>query len=567
MIVLDYPKTTKAEKPTIIVPPFHTGHLGFVPGTEVDVGLVTPTPGKHRPADSELVISPFSQHTGDMAVLTAVMRDDIGVVARLVRAVAELDINVETEESSSITHLREHSVTLVCDVSTLGERRPVDSTHHLRPYIHSDDSRLLQIVQHVLLHCADGLTWKDPTHTRLALDARMLAGHRISRNAPVRLARSKNFSVAIELPDRVAAGVLMAQTDSDAEDLDYMLISDTDDRSLRVYFLPAAAAAQVHHVGLVHADRPGALAALLKLIAASEFNILTSLVRKETVATSGKGRSIWEAVLQYRGDAADVSRARAHPHAPPLEWIRNQLAAAVTSVDEVAEFDIQVRAPSYPNTSPPTNSEVPASFPLITEARSPKRRAGREVAAPTVAELVSMRREAIRGRSDRTEREQLSNLLARIERSEHAPTIFLSYPMAARTHARFLRSALEAEGRFKVVAHDEKDNKPIVPTVVKKIIASDYFIGLWHHEDAEGGGYSMSPWMHFEYGIALANGKHSIVVHSDKLPEDLWKRVNTGISHPDYSDLSFVTTTIPMIVQHCRERFAHGGRSDETVEG
>src|SRR4051812_46351988 len=104
MLVLDYPKSTSVDDPTIVVPPFHTGHLGFVPGTEVVVGLVRP--GKQPSADSELAITPFyKRDVDDMAVLTAVMHDDVGVVERLVRAVADLGVNVETEESSSITHL------------------------------------------------------------------------------------------------------------------------------------------------------------------------------------------------------------------------------------------------------------------------------------------------------------------------------------------------------------------------------------------------------------------------------------------------------------------------------
>lgn len=555
MLVLDYPKKTSIEEPSIIVPPFHTGHLGFVPGTDVVVGLVRP--GRLRSADAELAITPFSQQD-DMAVLTAVMRDRVGVVERLVRAVADLDVNIEAEESSSIAYLNEHSVTLVCDISRLeGDRSPRDSGNYLTDYVHTQDPRLLQLVENVLLHCAGELAWKDERAPRLALDVRMLAGRQIQLSAPVTLARAPHNAVSIALPDNVADGVLKAQRDPNVDCLDYIFVSDTDDRSLRVYFLPATAAAKVYHVGLVHADRPGALAALLQLTAAAKFNILTSLVRKETVSYQGRGRSVWEAVLEYRGDSPQ-------PHAeagPPSEWIRDRLAAAAKNdLHHIESFDIAVRAPSYPKPATPSNSEVPKAMPLTP--KSDKRRVPVPRTSPPAAmgEMLRNQRAALHGLpSESQERRYLKALLDAIESRTRAPRIFLSYPFAAKDHAAVLRTALEEQDRFSVVTHDQQDGKPIVGRVVEKIIGCEHFIGLWHHEElpiAEGGGHTISPWMHFEYGIALANHKESIIVHSNKLPEKLWKRINPGISHPEYSDLTFISDTVPLIVAHCMEHFA-----------
>jgi hypothetical protein len=87
---------------------------------------------------------------------------------------------------------------------------------------------------------------------------------------------------------------------------------------------------------------------------------------------------------------------------------------------------------------------------------------------------------------------------------------------------------------------------------------SDYFIGIWHHDETlptQDGKYGISPWMPFEYGIANALGKPSLVVHSDRLDEQIWKRINSGIANPEYKDLFFATDTLDRILQYCHRNF------------
>src|SRR3954470_11848707 len=99
MLVLGYTEETDASAPVIQVPPFHTGHLGFVPDTPVRVGLVKESLDvPHR----EVVVTPFKKDTRELAIVTVAMRDQAGVVSRLVGAVAALGFNIEVLESSSI---------------------------------------------------------------------------------------------------------------------------------------------------------------------------------------------------------------------------------------------------------------------------------------------------------------------------------------------------------------------------------------------------------------------------------------------------------------------------------
>ena len=77
---------------------------------------------------------------------------------------------------------------------------------------------------------------------------------------------------------------------------------------------------------------------------------------------------------------------------------------------------------------------------------------------------------------------------------------------------------------------------------------SDAFIGIWHHESSsrQNGKYGISPWMHFEYAVAMSQGKDPLlIVLSDQLDDNVWKRVNPKIAHPQYSDLTFSSKTVP----------------------
>ena len=102
-------------------PPFHTGHLGCRPNTEVTLQLLKAP--RNSTAFCELIVSSFPRSANGTAILTAVMRDSRGVVQRLVSALAELGINIYAEESASIAHLDRHSVSLTLNLDALGRPR------------------------------------------------------------------------------------------------------------------------------------------------------------------------------------------------------------------------------------------------------------------------------------------------------------------------------------------------------------------------------------------------------------------------------------------------------------
>lgn len=111
MLVIDYLRHTESN--SIVIPPFHRGHLGFVPGTPVSVALMTePAPKKYG---CEVFITPFSSHTSNLFKLSCTLRDEPGAVDRVVAAVSSMNLNIVLQESACINHLCHHVANLMLD--------------------------------------------------------------------------------------------------------------------------------------------------------------------------------------------------------------------------------------------------------------------------------------------------------------------------------------------------------------------------------------------------------------------------------------------------------------------
>src|ERR1700689_1336620 len=118
MLVLDYPRpllTIKGDQHAVTIPPFHAGHLGFVPDSEVHIGLLAPytQDGTH----CEVLVTPYESGT-QLGRITCTLLDQRGVVKKLVDAVSSLKVNIVLLETSSIHHSRYHQVNLLFNWGT-----------------------------------------------------------------------------------------------------------------------------------------------------------------------------------------------------------------------------------------------------------------------------------------------------------------------------------------------------------------------------------------------------------------------------------------------------------------
>lgn len=563
MLVLGYAKATNADVPTLEVTPFHTGHLGFVPDTPVRVGLVNESPEvPHR----EVVVTPFKKDTRDLALVTVAMRDRAGVVARLVSAVAALGFNIEVLESSSIKQLHNHSVTLLVQLSKpLGGLSVEDETPTAIQRVYQGYDSIFPVenfacvclFESIVAHCADIIEWKPPTgETRFPdIEIRRYPDRRTQSDfvvQPLVPAPGKNLHVHIDLPNEIANGLRSVVSDGR---LEYLLVSDTTTRALHAFFMQPELASRVFHVGFFHDDVPGALATILALLREAEFNILTSLVRKQQ-----EGRSVWEAVLQYQGEAEVPNGDSRQAHEPVTQaeigWICERIVAAHETIGrEVVDCAIDVAPPRYP-VRKGDEAVDPVSLSSLLGGGAERGTVPRYEPVELLSEqLASLDANG----ADSPDGEAAKRLVRLIQRryAEHGrPAIFLSYPRNAHELGEAVWERLG--GPWRMVRYQKPDGEVILEQVKAKVEECDYFIGIWHYEGAapaEGRTKEISPWMFFEYGLAHAAGKPAMIVHSDKLAKEIWQRISPDVASPEYSEARFTEETVDLILDYAERHF------------
>jgi acetolactate synthase small subunit len=548
---------------SITVPPFHTGHLGFVPGTPVRIGLVNESAGgPHR----EVVVTPFKKDPRDLAVVTVAMRDQPGVVARLVGAVAVLGLNIEVLESSSIKSLDNHSVTLLVDLSSPSgtgssdDRTPTAARRLYQGYdsvFPVGNLACMYLFESIVAHCADILEWRTIAGERFPdIEIRGYPENRTHRDYVVRTLvadEKRKLHALIDLPNEIVNG--LRQVVSSDGQLEYLVVSDTTTRALHAYFMHPGQAKQVFHVGFFHDDVPGALATILALLREAQFNILTSLVRKQE-----DGRSVWEAVLQYQGDDEVPGGEKRHAHDPvtqiEIEWIcQSVVAAHQRAASEVVDCAIEVAPPKYPLRPKDT---PPAERVSLSDLLAPVSGLSQVVPQYEPIKLLDRQLKALSKGQDDGDIEGARQLVRLIKKRhvEHGrPRVFLSYPHSANELAEIVWNRMKR--RWRMERYQNPDGEVILEQVIGKIEDCDYFIGIWHPEGSPSKGRikRISPWMHFEYGVACAAGKPAIVVHSDKLHEDIWRRINPGVANPKYSEVNFRSDTVDVIIDYCERHF------------
>ncbi len=546
MIVLDYLKKTVDN--CIQIPPFHTGHLGLVPETEVSVGLMTfPGTGDQH---CELLITPYEPSTEDMAYVHCIMRDRPGVVQLLIEAVSLLGINIITQESSAINSLNHHAINLIIDWSSsifanLAESDPSQRSRYsewqaLFPF---RDGRYVRLFESIIAHCGHLLIWEESARSYMPrLLIRPLNVQNVRPRHPVIVERdtSRMFQVKIKLPVHILAPLHNRLNTTFGEPLDYALLSDTDDRTLRVFFPNPALITRTVHLAFYHRDLPGALSAITHLLAKENFNILTSLLRKISPQFS-----VWEAILEYRGTGALPLNTEEQRN-----WVAERLRVRTQQEHvRVARYQIELGLPLYPKPKEELRIRVP-----LLQSREVDESAASPVEIDRVLhDRINEARAALGVGTGHINR-MLTAVASSIGKTKRS--IFLSFPGTAEGHADLLRNALEPHYEMRI--YQAHGAEVITDAVLDMIGRSDYFVGIWHHDEklpTSDRKYGISPWMPFEYGIASSLHKPCLVVHSDRLDERIWKRINPGIGNPEYTDLMFAKDAVNHILDHCKKNF------------
>lgn len=563
MLVLDFVRQTAAKKPSIRVPRIHAGHLGFLPGTRVFVSR--PTTGSAH-SGVEVLVTPFETDTENTALISVVLHDAIGVVRSLVQALSWLNINIEVLESSSIDHLNLHRVGMIVDLSGMRKdgETPMRVQDEYRPYaanvpLHS--RRYLEIFDRIVAQCGDALWW----HPYEEIGGRPFIPSLYVR--PLYRSAARNLSdlvlgepaaddtqtgryTEIELPPSVRKHICdeLCPGAESGDELSYVFVSDTNDRTLRACFLPRSVASRLVHVGLYHSDRAGTLGRVLDAVAAAQFNIVTSLLRKHS-----EGKSVWEAVLRYEGEDEQPPTMPASGDALPqwyrdelLPWVCGRLRAS-SRFRELNGCDVSIGPPRYPKRyggdeednvltlseddertqdSPQiTNQNILTLLDqryrnlILAERSPPEALAGGELIRTVALHRIRTERRTLFLSYPKTASKYVSNYLwPELEPAKEWPTYLLTHLQEKRPlHPDPQWASIYGDNPLYDLMQRRKqlDADDIQEEAVALIRDADYFLAIWHpEEDKEGHRYSLdriSPWMFFEYGVARALRKPCVI--------------------------------------------------------
>ena len=250
MFVIDYLKKSTSNR--IVVPPFHSGHLGLLPrSANQHIALLQ---SATSPAGCELCITPYERELEYLFRLKCVLQEKRGVVNKLLRAIAAMGINILSWESATLESNGGHGVFMLLDWSTTTSPERVALPKNLQGLffprlsgiIPPNDLRYVRLLRQILAQCADVMLWDMEPDSNTAIprlrlnefeESRVIAtrGSTQLGKATERTIRLDDAGVAFEIDPRVAADARMATARDESDPLHYILVSDIESKTLRVF--------------------------------------------------------------------------------------------------------------------------------------------------------------------------------------------------------------------------------------------------------------------------------------------------------------------------------------------
>lgn len=550
MFVIDYVKHSDSNR--IVVPPFHSGHLGLLPkSADQHIALLQSTPGS---SGCELCITPYDRELQYLFRLKCVLLEKRGVVNKLLRAIAALGINILSWESATLESNGGHGVFMLLDWSTTASPEKVPLPKNLQGIffprlsglIPPNDLRYIRLLRQILGQCADVLIWDFDRDSGTAVPRLRLNEFEESRvvqtrgsievsKATDRKVRLDDAGVAFEIDSRVAADTRMATARDQGDPLHYILVSDIESKTLRVFIPRRGRERRMAHLGFAHNNLPGALCAITEVIAASSLSIVSGLVRKMT-----DDRNILEVTVEH--ESQEMSRGALVDD--PSTWALRHLNLDNEHVkDWMRYYRVTLQPPLYPK-------EMPFAGVALYDGGTPP-----EIVTIVTAERAEKDVQAMAARAaaddDFAPRRWLTDLIFAAEWGPQGkPSVFLSFPRAAASEAALVRQALGNRFNF-IVLQDADGVERITEGAIERILQAHCFIGIWHPERVRGRKPSLSPWMPFEYGVALSHNKQCVILSHRDLPEFLADRIARDTARIIYGNLATEADKLKDLARRC----------------
>lgn len=550
----DAPADGSAKQHLVHIPDFHTGHLGLVP--DKSVLLTGPMPqddrGRIDERTCEIVVTPHIIN-GDILKVSCTFDEGKHVLERLVNLLSNLNVNIMKLESASLFESKHHVVHMVLDMSRSRlSRDPITDGERSKfidvlPNLRLSNRRGLELFLHIVSQCHQILTWAPgpggfsrqvPEVYISEFDRYEWTGQTVRASVERKPVRYKsdpdstppelskaNRKTFFQLPAEKGERIDTLLGIEEGQPLDYLLLSDTESRSLRIQFFQGVHVKRIFEIGFAHFDEIGALYTILRTVAHSGFNVLSCLIREVK-----EYHNVWEAVLEYQGkeDLPERSEDRRHV-------IRELLAPSVKKYRrEIAAYDIKIFVPSHLPGAKKYSMKKPGEREIPLDTNPPKHRE-----KPRRPRLMS------RVPHGPVERDWLITYAN--EMLFMAPRIFISCSVMKSQYRKILAEKLK-EARWEYSFYGNTAQEQATYTEARRLVAdADYFVGIWTPDEPEdavrpaaqpptpdlpgnepphdakqnnGNGaprHQTSPWMHFELGQAVAFDREFKILASDQL--------------------------------------------------
>lgn len=554
LIILDHMRELEDGK--IVVAPFHTGHLGLFPGTELQVTLIKSNLKK----GCELAICPY-ESSKDLFNLECILKDEPGVVGKLMAAISELNINILTQESSSIDNMERHVVSLLLDWTTTKFTKKKILNYYssgLSNVLPVNDERFLKLYQEILKRCSDDICWSSG-HIAIPKIFMRYFVHRQTwkvrgcKITKVKKEGEKGYVNSIDIGESLKKRIRVhtGYEEDDKDNSCYIIFSSTESKTLRVIFPHKDSIPNLFHVGVKHKDKPGALSIIMKMVANSDFNIICGLSRKENFEVN-----TWEAILEYAPKEGQSGKKKSGKGKPrrvlsDCKFVEQKIEEKHNGDSEFKQnmnyFHVEIESPRYPprtvkeKTIKLHSDEVFEEYKKIYDEPC------------DVKDL----REKYKGYPGCHEKIRYFDCIFNAAHDPIKRSVFVSRPESAKIHSEILIKKISeilddetGKKKYTIYRSENVAGESIVGHVIRNIKKAKIFIGIWH---AENDSNYISPWLPFEYGIAKALGKKVLLLCHENIDSRIWNRIEGDLGKKRYNDLVFYEETIPNVLKKIEE--------------
>lgn len=554
MLILDKPRNFNGS--TIRIPLYHRSHLSLFPTATVWLCLL---PGRQAgELLPEITISPIEHDAwSDLWRISITMKDRVGLVHDFFQMLADNSINIVAAESSSMETQRMHSMEVIVDAERY--QGPSRDKNHVARSKDAEIDDLLDLRRFILARALHEVALLPSGEPRLKIrrvshlfDAKRSfeqaeresrVGNafrpiveRVDVKRLIAQGKGERDRVIIELPVDVMQTLSKALDTMDGSNktAKYLLVSNTSDRFLQVYFIKQADS--IIDPTIRHEDKVGALAAITDAMARNGFNILTGLSRQYKWGTQAHSEFVLKPPPNLRTSSETEIKAK--------------LVEALSTRRLVNDYKVRVGYPTDYSEPPATEA---IKGPILIDDQ-PTVDGDTDFLIRQKYVVLSERRK----QADVTAEDELRFRIANdlwaqtavdtLSVEDKAPIkrfLFVSYSFDAKAVFEKVKEAAVAFG-FEVVTGAKIGAFRTTRDGVIRTMKTQctHFLGVWTQHggvevDREKGLWWPSPWLSWEYGVANSILQHSKLFIADNIRPDSWNRFAAETTHVIYSGLNF----------------------------